>query len=147
MVGGGYGAIAGAVIGGATSLAGGIADYANLEKTQKENRSFAVDMYNYSLQNIRALSYSLTRCTAMTYNNKLFPFVEKWTCTPEEREALLEKLHYDGMTVNKIGKIVNYIGNDTLVRGEIIRFNDDKLKADAHMAEAIHEEIRKGVYL
>lgn len=147
MVGGGYGAIAGAVVGLGTSMAGGIADVVNLEKRQKEAKSFAIDNYNYSLQNIHALSYSLTKCTALTYNNKLYPFVEKWTCTPEEREALIRKLQYDGMTVNKIGKIQDYTGNDILVRGEIIRFNGTELKSDAHMANEIFVEIKKGVYL
>lgn len=144
MAGGGYGAIAGAIIGGVSSTVGGALDLVNLDKRQREEKSFAVDMYNYSLQNVHALSYSLTRCTALTYNNKLFPFVEKWTCTPEEKDALLEKLHYDGMTVNRIGKIQDYIGNDTMVRGEIIRID---LNSDNHMANEIYNEIRKGVYL
>jgi hypothetical protein len=144
MVGGGYGAIAGAVVGGATSLAGGLADYANLGKRQAEEKSFAVDMYNYNLQNIKALPYSLTRCSAMTFNNKLFPFVEKYSCTQEEKEAFIEKLRYDGMSVLRIGKIKDYIGNNLMVRGEIIRL---PIKDDSHMAEAIYEEIRKGVYL
>ena len=144
MVGGGYGAIAGAVVGGVSSAVGGAIDLANLDKRQREEKSFAVDMYNYSLQNVHALSYSLTRCTALTYNNKLFPFVEKWTCTQEEKDALLEKLHYDGMTVNRIGKIQDYIGNDTMVRGEIIRID---LKSNNLIANEIYNEIRKGVYL
>ena len=144
MAGGVYGAIAGAVVGGATSLAGGIADYANLGKKQAEAKSFAVDMYNYSLQNIKALPYSLTRCTALTYNNKLYPFVEKYSCTEEEKDAFIEKIRYDGMSVMKIAKISDYIGNNVMVRGEIIRL---PIKHDAHMADAIYEEIRKGVYL
>ena len=144
MVGGGYGAIAGAVVGGVSSLAGGIADYANLGKKQAEAKSFAVDMYNYSLQNIKALPYSLTRCSAMTFNNKLFPFVEKYSCTQEEKEAFIEKLRYDGMSVLRVGKIKDYIGNNLMVRGEIIRL---PIVGDSHMADAIYEEIRKGVYL
>lgn len=146
MVGGGYGAIAGAVIGGATSAVGGVLDTINLEKKIKENRSYAIDMYNFSLQNVKALPYTMTRCTALTYNNKLFPFVETYSCTNEEKEAFVYKLKYDGMTVNKIGKIEDYTdlaGN--MLRAELIRI--EGLNEDAHMANEIYSEISKGVYL
>ena len=146
IVGGGYGAIAGAAVGLAAGAAGGAMDIANLDKKINENRSFAVDMYNFSLQNIKALPYTMTRCTALTYNNKLFPFVETYSCTDEEKEAFVYKLKYDGMTVNKIGKIKDYTdlaGN--MLKAEIIRF--EGLKEDAHMASEIYNEIKKGVYL
>lgn len=146
MVGGGYGAIAGAVIGFGSSAAGGVIDTLNLEKKIKENRSFAIDMYNFNLQNIKALPYTMTRCTALTFNNKLFPFVETYTCTDEEKEAFVMKLKYDGMTVNRIGKIEDYTDlSGNMVRGQVIRL--EGLKEDAHMANEIYDEIKKGVYL
>lgn len=146
IVGGGGGAIAGAAVGLAAGAAGGVMDLVNLDKKINENRSYAVDMYNFSLQNIKALPYTMTRCTALTYNNKLFPFVETYSCTDEEEEAFVYKLRYDGMTVNKIGKIKDYTylaGN--MLKAEIIRF--EGLNEDAHMASEIYNEIKKGVYL
>lgn len=140
------GAIAGAALGLAAGAVGGAMDIANLDKKINENRSYAVDMYNFSLQNVKALPYTMTRCTALTYNNKLFPFVETYSCTDEEKEAFINKLKYDGMTVNKIGKIKEYTdlaGN--MLKAEIIRL--DGLKEDAHMASEIYSEIKKGVYL
>lgn len=150
MAGGPWGAVAGAVVGTATGITGGIMDYQNLEKKITENRSYAVDMYNYNLQNIQALPYSISRCTALTFNNKLYPFVEMYTCTNEEKEAFIAKLTYDGMTVNKIDKISNYTDMEgRLIRGIIIRFDEATpiLKDDYHMAEEIYNEIKKGVYL
>ena len=150
MVGGGYGAIAGAAIGMVSGAVGGIADYINLDKQIKENKNYAVDMYNYNLQNIKALPYTMTRCTALTFNNKLFPFIEKYTCTDEERQAFIYKLKYDGMTVNAIGKISDYTDmSGRLVRGQVIRLDeaDPKLKEDSHMAGEIYNEIKKGVYI
>ena len=148
ILGGGnpVGAVAGAAAGLAAGAVGGAMDLVNLDKKINENRSYAVDMYNFSLQNIKALPYSMTRCTALTYNNKLFPFVETYSCTDEEKEAFINKLKYDGMTVNKIGKIKDYTdlaGN--MLKAEIIRF--EGLKEDAHMASEIYSEIKKGVYL
>ena len=133
IVGGGPGAVAGAAVGLAAGAVGGAMDIANLDKKINENRSFAVDMYNFSLQNVKALPYSMTRCTALTYNNKLFPFVETYSCTEEEKEAFINKLKYDGMTVNKIGKIKDYTdlaGN--MLKAEIIRI--EGLKEDANRA-------------
>lgn len=147
IVGGGVpGAIAGAAVGLAAGAVGGAMDVANLDKKINENRSYAVDMYNFSLQNVKALPYTMTRCTALTYNNKLFPFVETYSCTDEEKEAFVNKLKYDGMTVNKIGKIKDYTdlaGN--MVKAEIIRF--EGLKENARIASEIYSEIKKGVYL
>ena len=151
MVGGGYGAAAGAVIGLGTGMVGGIADYYNLDKQLKENKSYAADMYNFNLQNVKALPYTLTRCTALTFNNKLFPFIEYYTCTDEEKQAFIRKLQHDGMTVNAIDKIRNYTDQSgRFVRGIIIRLDQDsnhKLKEDAHMANEIYDEIKKGVYI
>lgn len=146
IAGGGTGAAAGAALGLTAGVVGGAMDIANLDKKINENRSYAVDMYNFSLQNVKALPYTMTRCTALTYNNKLFPFVETYSCTDEEKEAFINKLKYDGMTVNKIGKIKEYTdlaGN--MLKAEIIRL--DGLKEDAHMASEIYSEIKKGVYL
>lgn len=148
IAGGGIGAAVGGILSGGVSLAGGLADIGNLRKRINEERSFAVDMYNYNLQNVKALPNSLTKCTALTYNNKLFPFIETYECTEEEQEAFFRKLQYDGMTVNVIGRLGDYTGG--LVRGEVIRFSPtdmSPLKADAHMANAIYTEIKKGVYI
>lgn len=146
MAGGGYGAIAGAIVGGVSSGVGGLIDTLNLDKKLKENKNYAVDMYNFNLQNIKALPYTITRCTALTYNNKLFPFIEKYSCTDEEKEAFINKLNYDGMTVNVIGQIQNYTDREgRMVKGQIIRLPD--LKDDNHMAKEIYDEILKGVYI
>lgn len=122
-----------------------------MEKSQTEAKAYAADMYNYNLQNIRALPYTMTRCTALTFNNKLFPFIEKYTCTDEEKEAFISKLTFDGMTVNKIGHIRDYTDLEgRLIRGEVIRLDLDstnKLKDDTHMADEIYKEIKKGVYI
>ena len=144
MAGGGYGAIAGAAVGGVTSVIGGILDYKNTVKRQEETRDFTIDMYNYNLGNIQALPQSLARTSAIAYNNKLFPMIEYYTCTDTEKEILKNKLLYNGMTIMKISNLTEFIGTGW-VKGQIIRFYD--LKEDNHMANAIYDEINKGVYL
>ena len=142
-----YVAIGGAVVGAGASLTGGAKDLINQSARFSEAKTFAADMYNYSLQNIKALPYSLTKCTAKTYNNKIYPFVEKYSCTEQEETAMINKIKLDGMSVMAIGKIQDYNNQEgTMIRGEIIRFTSD-FKNDNHVAEEIYKEIKKGVYL
>lgn len=138
------GIIAGGVAGAATGMIGGALDYSNLIKRQEEAKSYATDMYGYNLGNIKAIPTSLAKNTALTANTKIFPFVEKYTCTDTEKQALRDKITYNGMTIMKIGTLNSFIGTG-FFKGQIIRLPD--LKEDNHMANAIYEEINKGVYL
>lgn len=144
-VGGGYGAVAGAAIG---AIGGGVTagiDYANTIKMMEENRQYAIDMYGYNLQNIQAIPTSLTKTSALTYNTRVWPFIEYYTCTEKERDALKDKIKYNGMTIMKIGKLNDYqLGEDNFYKGQLIRLN---LHVDSHMAYEIYNELVKGVYL
>ena len=147
MPGGGvYGAIAGGVAGAiGGGVTGGI-DYANTIRLMEENRQYAIDMYGYNLQNIQAIPTSLTKTSALTYNTRVWPFIEYYTCTEKEREALKDKIKYNGMTIMKIGKLNDYqLGEDKFYKGQLIRLPD--VRIDGHMAFEIYNELNKGVYL
>lgn len=145
-LGGVYGAIAGAAIG---TIGGGVTggmDYANTIKMMEENRQYAIDMYTYNLQNIQAIPTSLTKTSALTYNTRVWPFIEYYTCTDSERNALKDKIKYNGMTIMRIGKLNDYLlGEDKFYKGQIIRLPDSNI--DGHMAFEIYNELSKGVYL
>ena len=147
-IGGPYGAAAGAVIGGVagTSLgiAGGIADAQWLERQQTEARSFAIDQFNYQLGNVQALNATVTKGSPLTYNNKVWPILEYYTCTEEEKNVLRNKLKYDGMTIMAINTLRAYLGEGTRVKGQMIRL--ENLNDDSHIAQAIYEEVDKGFY-
>lgn len=147
MLGGMAGGVAGAVVGGIASAVGGAADIGISQALYKENKSYQTDLYNYNLQNVQALPDSLTKNSSITYNNKVFPFVELYTCTDEEREALELKLKYNGMTIMKIGTINQYLipGEEMFIQGQMIRILN--LGEDDHVAKGIYEEIKKGVFL
>ena len=142
-----YGAIAGAVIGGVASGVGGALDISNLKKRQEEARDYAFDNYNYSLGNIKALPYSITRTSALTYNNKKVPFIEIYECTEVEKEAYYLKLKYNGMTVSKIDTIESYKSSDNsnYFRAKLIRLVN--ISEDNHYVETINEELMKGVFI
>lgn len=146
QVGGVYGAVAGAAVG---AIGGGVTagiDYANTIKMMEENRSYAIDMYGYNLQNIQAIPTSLTKTSALTYNTRVWPFIEYYTCTDAEKDALKDKIKYNGMTIMKVGKLNDYLlGKDNFYKGKLIRLPD--VKIDGHMAFEIYNELNKGVYL
>lgn len=157
-VGGPWGATAGAVIGTAAGVAGGAMDYKNMLTMQAENIDFKKDLFGYSLDNIQALPNTIAKITTITANNKLFPFVEYYTCTDEERIAVANKIRYNGMSVGVIGTINDYIANmwDYEYDGNIIEdrgyvkgqlIDVSALDCDYHMANAIAEELNKGIYI
>lgn len=147
VLGGVAGGVGGAIAGGVASAIGGVADIGISQALYKENKSYQTDLFNYNLQNVRALPDSLSKISSITYNNKLYPFVEYYTCTEEEKDALRLKLKYNGMTVMKIGRIKNYIypGEQNFIQGQIIRI--ENLNEEDHVARMIYEEIKKGVFL
>ena len=132
------------IAGGVASLGAGLADMGIGYERYKEAKSYAIDMYSYQLGNIKALPTSISKNTALTPNMKIFPFVEKYTCTDTEKQALRDKITYNGMTIMKIGTPNSFVGTG-FFKGQIIRL--PSLKEDNHMANAIYEEINKGVYL
>lgn len=137
--------VAGGVVGALGGLATAGLDYSNTLKMMEENKKYATDMYTYNLQNIQAIPTSLTKTSALTYNTRVWPFIEYYTCTEDERTALKDKIKYNGMTIMKIGYIKDYLlGRDNFYKGQLIRLN---IKVDSHMAYEIYNELNKGVYL
>lgn len=147
MAGGPVGAAVGATVGTGASLAAGIADIANMRKLQTEQKSYATDMYNYNLGNIKAMPNTLTKTSAFTILNKLVPFLEYYTCTDDEKQAFINKLSYNGMSIGIIGTVGTYIdniyNNHKYIQGSIIHIDIDN--EEAHMRNAINDELMRGV--
>ena len=143
--GGKLGALAGAGIGAIGGAVTASVDFRNNLRMMEENRQYKIDMYGYNLQNIQAIPTSLTKTSALTYNTRVWPFIEYYTCTDAERNALADKMKYNGMTIMKIGKLTDYLlGEDKFYKGQLIRLN---INVDSHMAYEIYNELNKGVYL
>lgn len=152
-----YGAIAGGIIGaigggvgsGMASAYGAQKDMEWLQRQQQEARSYSIDMYGYQLKNIQAMPYSIKGTESLTNNNKIWPIVEIYEPTGIELEALTSKIQYNGMTIMKVGKLSDYnITSDfdkAFVKGKLIRL--DELDDDFHIADAIYQEINKGIYI
>ena len=146
LVGGGVGAVVGGVLGTGASMAGGIMDVSMQQSLHNEAIDYTKDNFGYQLQNIQALPNTLNKVSSIISVSKLFPFVEYYTCTNEEKEALENKLKYNGFTIGRIGKIIDYLQQDTqtYVQGQLIRLEG---KFDTHIANEIANEFKKGWYI
>ena len=146
------GGIAGGVA-GAASLAAGYADRSISDKLYQESVSFKKDMHEMQLENIKALPNSIAKTTAYNENNKIFPILEYYTCTDEEKDLVANAIVNMGMTVNAVGKPIDYVYNTWSYNGifskgffkaTLLRLED--LPEDYHMLQAIAEELSLGIY-
>lgn len=150
VIGTAIGAVAGAAIGGiggaVTSAIGKNKDIEFLKQKQSEARGYLQDMYTYQLGNIKALPNTLNKVSSFTPNNKIFPFVEVYDCTEEEKQTLINKIKYNGMTIMRIGQIQNYINSEVsyFVQGELIRLVG--IDEDSQVVAEIAQEIKEGAY-
>lgn len=144
--------VAGAVVGGAASAAGGIADVMIQKRLQAEAIDYKTDLFELQLDNVKALPNSITKVTAYSEINKLFPIIEHYTCTETEKKAVANKIAWNGMTVGAIGFIADYIGNNWsygditdkgYIKGKLIRFDEID---DAHELAVLQSELNMGVY-
>lgn len=136
----------GATVGGIASIGGGIGDLVINEKLRSEALDYREDLYHYNLQNIQALPYGLAKTSAISPDNKLVPFIEFYTCTTQEKQALENKLKYNGYTIMMIDTIANYIRDErSYIKGKLIRLED--IDEDYHVINAIADELFKGVFI
>ena len=149
-LGGPVGVGTGIGVGAGGSILTGLADIFINEKLRNEAVDFANDMFGYQLGNIQALPNTLTKSSVLNINNMLVPMLEIYGATPEEEQAFINKLHYNGMTVMTIGALSQYLGvhafgeGENYFKGKLIRIN---VADDSHIINAIANELNKGVYI
>lgn len=154
-----YGAIAGGVLGGAAGAfglgsstydlvsEGAALDMDRLISTNAENISYARDMFNYNLQNIQALPDVLVATSSFDCINKVYPFVEYFTCSSYEKDQISNLLTLQGMSVNKVTTIDTLsIGNsNSFTKATLYKFIGDT--SNPVIVNEINAELLKGVYL
>ena len=116
------------------------------DKLREDARDLKKDQFEFMKGNIQAVPYNITKTSALNANNKFFPFIEYYSCTDEEKQAFIDKLKYNGMTVDRLGKISDFMkSTPSYIKGKLIKLlNTDE---DFHMAKTIANELDKGVFI
>ena len=112
---------------------------------RQETLDYRQDLYNYQLGNIQAIPNSISKVSPYNPNNKIFPILEYYTCTDTEKQALKDKIKYNGMKVGRIGYISQFIKSEpTYIKGKIIRL---EIPEDNNYLNELTAEIDKGVFI
>ena len=143
------GSLSNPVVGGvsaAINLGTGTASNIMSDRLRDEQLNLKKDLFNYNLQNVQALPQSVSKTAAFNINSKYVPFLEKYTCTEEEKNALRDKLRWQGMTVMRTGQIEDYVwSDDTYIEAMPLRLTG--LGDDTHTAQTIAQELNMGTYI
>ena len=148
-----YGAATGAIVGFGASFAGGVADLNLSEQLRQEQLRYNSDIHDLNIATIQAQPYSLSKTTAFTANNKIFPILEYYTCSNEEKNLVATHIINYSMTVGAIGELKDYIKNTwqyngiyarNFIKGTFLKLKD--LFEDYHYLNALNEELNIGVY-
>ena len=139
------------IIAAGASYAGAEADILFGNKIYEENKSYKKDIFEYSLDNVRALPNSIAKTTAYTENNKIFPVLEYYSCTDEEKNILANEIAQRGMTIGSIDYISSYAYNTWEYNGIVARnfIKAQLIKTDIkdnHISDVLSTELAKGLY-
>lgn len=147
-----WGAVAGSAIGAGASLVGaGLDQYYN-ELARREAIGYSKDVHRLSLQNIQAQPDSLARTTAFNATNKIFPILEYFTCTDEEKKAVAKSISENSMRAGFVTTIAEIARNHWsygdledrgYISGKLIR---SSVKEDPHYLTALNDELLIGFY-
>lgn len=147
-----WGAVAGAVIGAGASLAGASLDQYYNELARREAIGYSKDVHRLNLQSIEAQPDSLARTTAFNAINKVFPILEYFTCTDEEKNAVAKSISENSMRAGFVTTIAEIAQNRWVygdledrgyIAGKLIRTS---LAEDPHYLTALNAELLTGFY-
>lgn len=107
-------------------------------------------IFEYQLDNIQNQPDTIRKLTSINIDFRIFPFVEIYETTPQEKNIFEDNIRYNGMTIMVTGYIENYLKPDdeTFIQGTIIRYNEDIQKEnDYTLVSELNKELNIGVYI
>lgn len=140
LIGGPYGAIAGGVVG---SVQGGYNFFESYD-LGKSQLKLSKKQFKFNLDNIKSQASNVTSVGDVNFLNKIFPMV----CIYQSPNIMdIENyLQYNGMTINAIGNIIDYIkpNEPSFIKATIIRTN---IEYSPNIINELNAELEKGIYI
>lgn len=121
----------GAAIGAGVSVAGGIADLVINNQIRDMNKSLRMDakdasikQFQYRVGNLMAQPNTLSRSTSFDALYRIFPVLETYECTPDEKNQLMTSIQYNGVPINQVSTLQTQIdagSSELYVAGVFLR--------------------------
>lgn len=143
------GGAVGAAVGGSLALGGGALDASLNEGLRQEQLKLTRDLQRLNLGNIQAQPYSLAKTTPFTANNKIFPILEYYTCSPEEKELVerfIENNSFNLGAVIPFKTLLTTRYNENArqwIQGRVVEFPNN-FGEDYHFAAVLNQELAQG---
>lgn len=128
------------------STVGAVMDYNRTQDLMNETLDYKNDLFNYNIGNIKAQPYTLGKLSGYSVDNKYFPVLEIYDCTDTEKEAFKNKVTYNGMSINRIGKLIDFLDSSDLhyYKAKLIRTPDTE--EDTGYWASLVNEVNSGFY-
>ena len=124
---------------GLASLAGGVADVLINNETRQLQMQQREKQFNYNIENIKAIPCGLSSSGSFNFNRKMFPYIEMYTTTEQEKRLLDSYIEFNSMSVNKIESIANY---KNWLQASLITNS----KLESTIRDDINAELQQGIY-
>ena len=146
LVGGIPGAIAGGLASAGASIGGLVADQYYDKKSQKLTIDYSQEQFALQTGNVKAQASTISRLTAVNSNFKYFPQLLVYVANDKDIDALDAKWENCGMSIGRIGKLINYLneGKNQFVKGKLIR--NDNMHYSFDYYNAIGQEVAQGFF-
>lgn len=140
---------------GVASLGAGVVDTvmnSSIRKLNKslraDNRQASIDKYQYQIGNIKAMPLSLTKTSSFDKSYRIYPVLEKYTCTDIEKERLRESIEVNGIDIGKYCVLKDAVSGKTgkvYLSASMVRWNGNE--TDENIIEAISDILNDGIYM
>lgn len=146
LVGGIPGAIAGGLASAGASIGGLVADQYYDKKSQQLTIDYSQEQFALQTGNVKAQTSTISRLTAVNSNFKYFPQLLVYVANDKDIDALDAKWENCGMSIGRIGKLINYLneGKNQFVKGKLIR--NDNMHYSFDYYNAIGQEVAQGFF-
>ena len=144
----------GAVAGAVTGVVGGVADLAinnqlrDMNKALRfDSRQASISQYQYQLGNVVALPNTLTRSSSFDNMYRVYPVLEIYSCSDEEKYQLEQSIEWNGIEINQISTLkeqISYQKSELYIQAEILRYNGD---VNDQIYATISELLANGIYI
>ena len=107
-------------------------------------------LFNYQIDNIQNQPDTIRKLTSINIDFKIFPYVEIYEATDQEKLLFRDNIKYNGMTIMATGYIENYLkpNDETFIKATLIRFSEFSYQEnDFTLVQNINYELNKGIYI